>query len=82
MWCTIVLLQYMLLLLQYYYDDVYPAHEAAHGLSRVEIRAGSCKTCTERAEERFTDAMRYFPESKLPEHTTTMCYCCTFGGVG
>ena len=29
---------------KYHYDDVRPAHAAAHGLSRVEKRASPCTT--------------------------------------
>ena len=39
MWCTTIVP------LQYYYDDVRAAHEAAHGHSRAETRAGPCTTC-------------------------------------
>ena len=49
------------------YDDVRAAHEAAHGLSRAETRAGPCTTqpVPNRAERQFAGAIRYFPESKL-----------------
>ena len=45
-------LYYVPLLLQYYYDDVRPAHEAAHGLPRADTRAGPCPICAKRAEDR------------------------------
>ena len=48
MWCTTVLLRYMLLFLQYYYDNVRPSHEAPHRLSRAETRTGPCTTCTKK----------------------------------
>ena len=56
-----------IVLQHYYYDDVHAAHEAAHGLSRAEARPGPARVqpVPKRAEERFTVAMRHFPEPKF-----------------
>ena len=50
---------------RYYYDDVRPAREAAHELSRAETRAGPCTTCTKKSRKALiflAVAMMYFPE--------------------
>ena len=67
MWCTTVLLYtWYLVLLQYYYDDVHVAHEAAHGLSPPETRAGPCKTCTNKSRKTVYCCDDVFFRSDIP----------------
>ena len=69
----------MLLLLQYYCNDVRPANEAAHGLSRAKTRAGPCTTCTKKSRRVVYSCDEVFSRTEIPsahqvQVETTMWY--------
>ena len=83
--CDVLLLYYYILQQYYYYNNVRVAHEAAHGRSRAETRAGPCTICTNRSRKAvYCCCEEAFSRSEIPSAyqvkvgTTMWYYSCNF----